>query len=224
MAWQDLQQEATGDLIEYMKWGNQPEYKDTADDAFIVFCFRYRDDVQKKCRIIARNWGYDTTVGDEIAEKTFARFRKYITFNPGECGKKDIDTCVKFYLYAIAGRILADHKKIDTEGPSPFTGQEQIIREFPDMEALKIQAERKAILKQQYDIIKNALDRLSPKHRIIYLTYKQYEAYLDEGYNLPRELLKALREELELSQASIRVYKKAAFDKVDEYLKIYGAK
>src|SRR5258708_15065640 len=180
MGWQEMANENAADLIEYIKWGNQPEYKDTADDAFIAFCFRFRDDVQTKCRIISRNWGYDTVVGDEIAAKTFDRFRKYPAFEASKCKTGNIDNCAKFYLYAIAGRLLADHKKIEEEGENPFTGEEEIVTEFPNIDELEISAERKTILKQKYEIIQKALDRLTPKHKIIYLTYKQYESLTNE--------------------------------------------
>jgi len=223
MAWKELEHEPTVDLIEYMKWGKDPQEKDTADDAFIVFCFRYREDVQRKIRIVAGNWGYDSTVADGIAEKTFERFRKYLSFKPDECGKKIIDTCVILYLLKIAGRLLADHRKAILH-PNPFLGDEEIIRDFPDLDAWPVSVERKAIMQKKYDIIKGALDRLSPKHKIIYLTYKQYEQQLSEGFNLPRTLQKSLQDELGLAQVSIRVYKKEAFDTVDQYLKLYGAK
>jgi len=68
------------------------------------------------------------------------------------------------------------------------------------------------------------LDRLSPKHRIIYLTYKHYEHITNDGYKLPRKLLKELRTELDLTQNSVRVYKNEAFNDVETYLKTYGSK
>ena len=66
MAWQELENELTEDLIEYIKWGDKPEHKDLAEDAFIVFCFRFRDDIQRKCITIAANRGYDDIVADEL--------------------------------------------------------------------------------------------------------------------------------------------------------------
>ncbi len=224
MAWQELEREVTADLIEYIKWRDQPAYKDTAEDAFIVFCFRFRDDLQVKCRIIARNRGYDNTVGDEIAEKTFARFLIYPKYDGEKCKSGDTDTCVRLYLYKFAGRILSDYIKAGKEDPNPFTGEEEIITEFPDVGTMSIPVERKAILKQKFEIVKNALDRLSDKHKTIYFTYKQYEDILNDGYYLPRSLSKKLQEELDLTQATIRKYKSEAFEKVEEYLKIYGAR
>ena len=41
---------------------------------------------------------------------------------------------------------------------------------------------------------------------------------------MPRKLLKDLRTELDLTQSSIRVYKKEANEAVEQYLKLYGTK
>ncbi len=40
---------------------------------------------------------------------------------------------------------------------------------------MSIGKERKAVLQERFEHIQNALGRLTPKHKIIYLTYKQYE-------------------------------------------------
>lgn len=95
---------------------------------------------------------------------------------------------------------------------------------FPYLDGMGLGKEKKAFLKARYDLLDAALSRLSPKHKIIYLTYKQYEAMTEEGYKLPRQLLKALRDELELTQSTIRVYKNEVFEEVEAYLRIYGSK
>ena len=226
MPWQDLETETTADLIEYMQWGNQPEYKQQAEDAFRVLCFRFSPKLQKTCRIVCRNWGYDESVGDEIAEKAFARFAKYPKYNHAKCKCGDIDKCLLIYLFGFAKNALSDYVTAakDVRGPNPFTGDEEIVTEFFDVESMPIPAERKAIIVKEYEIIKDALKRLSPKHKIIYLTYKAYDAELKAGFNFPASFLKRLQEHLGLSQASIRVYKKEALDKIAEYLNIYGKK
>lgn len=222
MSWQDYEQEPTKNLIEYIQWKDQQDYVEVAKDAFIAFCFRFREDIIKKCRIIARNWGYDNQIGDLIAQRTFDRFWKYPkSFNPSKC-KKDIEPCMKFYLFSIAQNQLADYKREeDGQDFNPYSGDEEIIRDFPDVNSSNSDDERKRIIKKKQEIIQKALDRLSPKHKIIYLTYKGYEA---NGFKMPRKLLKSLRDELELTQSSVQVYKKEAFDTVNQYIKIYGAK
>ena len=224
MAWLDFATETTEDLIEIIRWMDKPGDKETAEDAFRAFCFRLGPKLQKACRVICRNRGYDNSIADEIAEKTFGRFLKYPRYDHKKCKCGDTDKCVLLYLFKIAKRALSDYVSAQKKPPNPFTGDEEIVTEFWDIEAMDIPSERKAILLKEYEIIKAALERLSPKHKIIYLTYKEYETELKAGFNLPRTLLKRLQDELGIAQASIRVYKKEANDKIEEYLKLYGKK
>lgn len=224
MATQDLSKETTENLMEYIQWRNEPDYAEIAKEAFRVFTFRYQLDLQKKLITICKNWGYDEQVANEIAYSTFEKVWKYPTFKKEMTKQREFDKGVLFYLYRIASRLLADYKKFEHGEVNPFTGDEEIIREFPDIDKMELGIERKAILSERYKHIKKALARLSAKHKIIYLTYKQYERETKDGYKLPRTLLKNLRDELDLTQNSIRIYKNEAFNEVDNYLKIYDSK
>jgi hypothetical protein len=51
--------------------------------------------------------------------------------------QKDYHKAITFYLFGIAKRLLADYKRSETEEPNPFTGDEDIIREIPDIEMLR---------------------------------------------------------------------------------------
>lgn len=227
MTVEELKQETTEDLIEYIQWGNQPEHKELADNAFITFCLRYRDKVQRSCRLIAVKRGFDDNVGDEIAEYVFARFLKYNKYDPKICKLRDREKCVELYLYKYAQTGLSNY---ETAIKNPFKDA-KIVTEFPDVEEFidlaedEIQEEKKAELRRKDEIIQLALERLTPAHKIIYLTYIPYENKLKKGeHYLPRELLKKLQEKLGLSQSTIRVYKNQAYKKIEEYLEIYGAK
>lgn len=220
----DLNNETTEDLLAYIKCKDDSDYVELSEEAFKVFTFRYQLDLQKKLIPICTNWGYDKQVATEIAYETFARIWKYPNFDISKANQKDYCKAVTFYLYGIARRLLADYKKSQNEEPNPFSGDEEIIYDFPDIEMLEVGKERKAELKKLYELLDNALSRLTLKHKIIYLTYKQYESETKEGYNLPRNLTKKLRDELDLTQNSIRVYKKEAIDAVNTYLKIYASK
>lgn len=222
MDWKEFENETTEDLLEMIKWRNDSEEYATAENAFKAFFFRFRDDVTKKARVVARNWGYDKDVGDAIAENAFDRFwRKPFTFNASKCKTLDIDRCIRLYLYKIARNLLADHKRLEESGPGPYSGDEELVMEFPDLERMALTNEKLRDLKKLYELIKGAIDRLSPKHKVIYLTYHAYEK---EGLKLPRKLLQTLRDELDLTQSTIRVYKKEAFDTVEQYMKVYGSK
>lgn len=221
MTWEDLKDEKTPDLIEFIKYKVQPDYLELAQSAFAALTFRFRAEVIDKCRKIGRHWGFDAQTSDQLAERTFERFWKYpFSFEASECKKLQIDVCLRLYLFKIANNCFADYsRELDTDRVSPYDGTESVIVEFPSLDGLDLPDERMDDLRKTYDLIAAALATLSPKHKIIYLTYKAYEK---EGYKLPRTLLKKLREELELSQNSIRVYKNEAFQTIDKYLTQYG--
>lgn len=221
---QDLNNEATENLLEYIQWKDEPDYAEIAKEAFRVFTFRYQLELLKKLTPICKNWGYDKQVATELAYEAFNRIWKYPKFDLSKSNQKDYHKAITFYLFGIAKRLLADYKKSETEDPNPFTGDEDIIRDLPDIETLSDDKVRKAELKRMYELLNEALSRLTPKHKMIYLTYKHYESLTNEGYNLPRHLTKKLQDELDLTQNSIRVYKKQAIEAVNIHLKIYGSK
>lgn len=221
---QDLNNEPTENLLEFIKWKDDPDYTETAKEALRVFTYRYQLDLHKKLILICTNWGYDKQVASEIAYGTFEKVWKYPKFDFSKAKQKDYHKAIIFYLYGIAKRLLADYKKNQDKEPNPFTGDEEIICDFPDVEKMDGSLERKAILKERFEHIQKALNRLTPKHKIIYLTYKQYESETKDGFKLPRKLLKEMRTELDLTQSSIRVYKDEANKEVDTYIKTYGSK
>jgi RNA polymerase sigma factor (sigma-70 family) len=220
MSWKELENESTETLIEYIQWRNDPELAATAEDAFRAFCFRFQADVAKKCRIICRNLGYDNDTADDLAQRTFARFLKYPKFNFNKAPSKNYDTAVKFYLYGIAQTQLYNlyHEK---EQNNPYIGDEELVYELVPVENLNVKAEQRNELKARYDLMKKALERLGPKHTVIYLTYQRYQ---EKGFKMPRSLLEKLRTELQLTQATVQFYKKEAYDKIKEYLEIYASK
>lgn len=221
---QNLNNEATESLLEYIQWKDEPDYAGIAKEAFRVFTFRYQLELLQKLIPICKNWGYDKQVATEIAYEAFNRIWQYPKFDLTKSKQKDYHKAITFYLFGIAKRLLADYKKNETEEPNPFSGEEDLIRDFPDIEILEIGKERKAQLQKLYELLNEALSKLSPKHKIIYLTYKQYESITSDGYNLPRHLTKKLQDELDLTQNSIRVYKKQAIEAINTHIKIYGSK
>jgi hypothetical protein len=130
MTLEELALEPTENLIEYITWRNQPDYKALAENAFIAFCKRFGDRVQRTCRIIAEKRGLSDDAADKIAENIFARFLKYQKYNPQKCTLKDRDKCVELYLYRFAQRGLIDY---ETDLKNPFKDAE-IVTEFPDVE------------------------------------------------------------------------------------------
>lgn len=217
MDWKQFENESTEDLIQYIKWKNQPDYIEASKAAFVAFCFRYRADLIKKCEIICARWKYDIDVAVELANRTFNKF--WINPNYDDNKRKHAETFeegVRFYLYGIANNELINIHRENID-PNPYEGDEEIIWDFPDgLEIIK--PERKKELEEKREVVEMALSRLSPKHKPIYLTYLFHGK---EGKNLPKHLRVKLREELELSQGTVRYYNYEATTKINDYLKIW---
>ena len=215
MDWKDLQNEPTDSLV-----GHIQNRTDTlrAEAAFAALTFRFNKEITHICRKIGKKWSYDNDVADLIAEKSFERFWKYPNgFKPEKCKQLTIDRCLFFYLMRTAQHCFFDyHNKKAGINLSPYDGSEEVVVCFPNLEKLSLPEDKLESLQELYQKMEKALASLSPKHKTIYLTYKAYEK---EGFKLPRPLLKKLREELELTQNSIRVYKSEAFHSIDQLIK-----
>jgi hypothetical protein len=217
--WQRLENEPTISLINYLKGKSEIDDK-LHQNAFIAFYFRFQGQVLKKCEIICKIYGYGKETAVLIAQETFERFLKYPNYNHEKSKCSDIDKGVILYLFRISEHCLFNYYyKRNGINVSPYNGTEAIIYEYPNIGKRSSYNTIEAV--KYFQIIKEALDSLSPKHKIIYLTYKQFET---SGHTLPRELLSRLREKLELKQATVRSYKNEAYNKVTEYLKIHGIK
>lgn len=213
MTWDDLKDESTADLISYIQCKDEPAYNLLADSAFIAFAFRFREKVIDRCRYVGKNYGHNTAINDGIADRVFDRFYKYpFRFQVSNCKELPIEQCVLLYLYRIAQRCFFDyyHEQQPDEA-TPYDGTEEVVVELPDLDNLDLEEEQLELAREEREKVDKALRSLSEKHRIIYLTYMSYG---HEGFKLPRKLLAQLRKELELSQNSIRVYKKEAIEAV----------
>jgi DNA-directed RNA polymerase specialized sigma24 family protein len=211
MNWEELKDENTQDLVEYINSMIDPDYKELGEAAFIVLTFRYREDLIKKCVVLARKWKRDDDDAVELANRVFARFLKYPRYRHSECVSADVDKCFKRYLYKIA-----DREVIGLFNPklSNYDGTEAVIKSLIDPETDYEPEKLKALIEYEKRL-DQIFAQLTPKHKIIYLTYKYYEK---EGHNLPGTLLAELRETLGLSQSTLRIYKKEAIELVRKEL------
>ena len=212
MNWEELKDENTVDLVDYINSINDPSYKELGEAAFLTLTFRYREDLIKKCVVLARKWKRNDDDAIELANKIFARFLKYPRYRHGECKSGDVDKCFKRYLYRIA-----DREVIGLFNPkmSPYDGTETVITSLIDQQK-DYEPEKLKALVEYEKRLDEIFSKLTPKHKIIYLTYLSYEK---EGHNLPGSLLAELREVLGgLSQATLRIYKKEAIELVKKEL------
>nr|MBC7613696.1 sigma-70 family RNA polymerase sigma factor [Pseudopedobacter sp.] len=212
MNWEELKDENTVDLVDYINSMNDPEYVELGEAAFITLTFRYREDLIKKCIVLARKWKRDDDDAIELANRVFHRFLKYPRYRHSECKTGDVDKCFKRYLYKIA-----DREVIGLFNPkySPYDGTENVITSLIDSEK-EYEPEKLKVLIEYEKKLDQLFVKLSQKHKIIYLTYLCHEK---EGYNLPGALLAELREILGgLSQNTLRIYKKEAIEHVRKEL------
>lgn len=216
--WKTYEKASTKELLEVISLNDDPELDGDCTGAFHIIIERFRKDLLKKCEIICFKREFEKGFAVELANDTFKRYWKYPKFDFEKYSEDELDKKFLHYLYQIANNLIIDiYKKNNGIGISIYTGEEEIIREFPEIEEGKV--ETRKVLKEKIALIDKALMRLGPKHKIIYLTYQQYE---EKEHKLPRKLLKELREELKLSQDTIRYYKREANQLVQTILEVYG--
>lgn len=205
MEWQELQNETLEDLVEYLRLRGDEESDSWAQAAFINITFRYRADLLEKCTVMCEKSSLTETDAEEITNRVFERIYRYPKFQPSGCKVPDIEKCFRFYLYRIARNEFVDFL---TPDEAIFTGEEQIITSLydPDKEYPPEQLKQ---LKEAQKQLDDLFSRLSPKHKIIFLTYKYHER---EGKYLPKRLRMELKNLLNISQSTIRVYKKEVYE------------
>lgn len=213
MNWEDLKDESLEELVEFVKLRDDPESTEWAKSAFVIITYRFREDLLKKCTVMASKWGFTETTAEEVANRVFERFYKYPTFTLSKCTVKDIEKCFRFYLYKIASNELVDLAKPDE---SPYNGEEKVITSLLDLDPDRAyEPEKLRKLKDAEKQLDEVFSKLTQKHKIIYLTYLYHEK---EGKYLPKHLRDELKDVVQLSQSAIRVYKKEAFELVKSAL------
>lgn len=209
------------ELIEVMSW--KGDYPREAEMAFNAFCSRYEKALIQKAEIYCLKFGYNEVDALLVANCTFARVWKYPTFSIKKSKSKNIDNAILLWMIRIMyTQIILLGEKNTCAEPS----QEEDLSIISDVDEL-VQfcvgddLESKKDLKSKLEIIDRAMLGLSNKHKIIFLTYKAYE---ESGRNIPRSVSKKLQSQLELTQNSIRVYKKVANEHLLNYLEHNGSR
>lgn len=212
----DFEDMVGSELLEYISF--KDEFSNEAELAFHVFCDRYQRDMLEKAEIICSKFGYNETIALLAVECTFAKvWKKAHTFDINKCHSKNIDNAILFWMYKILSTQIYLFKNKNTCAEPTEEEDLSIIANVDELIETYVvgDAEKKKELREKLDIIEKAMSGLSEKHRIVYLTYKAYEA---PGRNLPRSISKKLKEQLNLTQNSIRVYKMEANQHIANYL------
>lgn len=202
--------EQTGDvLISIMADKSHSEME--IDAAFQMFCAKYELRLNRLVEVQCAKLGYSAEIAFKAVECTFARVRRYPTFDKMKTKIKNIDNAIIIWLNRIAytqvlkfknGKECAEvNADEDLAVINDATGFYEVVSQRQYM------SEEEKEKKIQW--LNAKLASMEEKHRIVLLTYLAYES---QGKKLPRALTLKLRTQLNLEQSSIRVYKKEAFD------------
>ncbi len=182
----------------------QSQLHPNRDNAFYALVERFKVDFLKICEVRCGRFGQTEEVAIELFENVFKAYAKKPNFNFSNTSTDDDDHAFLAYLSGIARNELTNiyrDQKRKREGKWS-DGNETIVTSIPPLC-------RNPTLKSR--IIHKIISDLPYSHRVIYCTYKSYES---TGCNLPRKLQKELREHLNITQDTVRYYKKEALDKI----------
>jgi hypothetical protein len=209
------------ELVEYMSL--KADFPGEAQGAFLEFCDRFGKSILQKAEIYSSKFGYGPGVALELANCTFDKVWKYPTFDIKKSKYRDPEKGIIIWMSRILYTQLVKYGKehacaapSEEEDLALISNLDELIdHNLPDGDL-----ESKKQLKSRLKIIEGAFAGLDEKHKIIYLTYKAYEI---PGKNIPRSISTKLKDTLELTASTIRVYKKEAGEHIEQYLtKING--
>lgn len=220
----DFENMVGSELLEYISF--KDEFPNEAELAFCVFCDRYQRDILQKSEIQCSKFEYSEAIAFLAAKCTFDKvWNKAHTFSMKKANTKDVDKAILLWMYKILYTQILLFKDRDTCAQPT---EEEDLSLIENLDALvNVYApeniEKQKELKENLSFLERVLQGLSQKHRIIYFTYLAYKPEKDK--NIPRSISNKLKEQLDLTQASIRVYRKDAADLVSNYInKVNGSK
>ncbi len=220
----DFENMVGSELLEYISF--KDEFPNEAELAFYVFCDRYQRDILQKSEIQCSKFEYNEAIAFLAAKCTFDKvWNKAQTFSMEKANTKNIDKAILLWMYKILYTQILLFKDRDTCAQPT---EEEDLSLIENLDALvNVYApeniEKQKELKENLSFLERVLQGLSQKHRIIYFTYLAYKPEKDK--NIPRSISNKLKEQLDLTQASIRVYRKDATDLVNNYInKVNGNK
>jgi len=203
------------DLIAYIGW--KDEYPEEAKCAFEEFIIRFDKDVKKMSEVSCLRWGYNEVIALVVVECSFRKVWMYPTYNHEKSKVSNVKKGIKLWLHRIVYTQLANYNnKGYCFEPDKDTDLSLIysIEELVNKSATS--DEKRRMLLKRLEVVEEALNQVTVKHKIIYLTYKLYVQ--DSNKKIPRQVSKKLQKELGLAAGSIRKYKQEANNKIKSYL------
>lgn len=218
----DFSQTPSLELMEYMEM--KVDFPLEAQGAFIEFCSRFDQEIIRKSEIYCSKFGYGPAVALEISQCAFAKVWKYPTFKMEKSSSKNPEKGIVLWMLRILYTQLVKYGEHQYCAEPTEEEDLSLITNIDELIAVKIldgDDFSKKKLKDALNVIEGAFAALTPKHKIIYLTYKAYEV---PGKYLPRTLTKKLQKTLELTHSTIKVYKKDANDHIKKYIETVNGK
>lgn len=200
--------EQTGDvLLDIMADKSRSEGEVNA--AFQMFCAKYEMRLNRLVEGQCAKLGYPAEIAFKAVECTFARIRRYPTFDKTKSNAKNTDNAIIIWLNKIA---YTQVLKFKNGRECAEVNEDEDLAVINDASGFyEVVAQRQYLSDEEKEEkiqwLNAKLARMEEKHRIVLLTYLAYES---QGKKLPRSLTLKLRTQLNLEQSSIRVYKKEA--------------
>ena len=185
--------------------------EDEKDAAFQMFCVKYEKRLNKLVEGLCQKFGYSSEFAFKAVDCRFARIRRYPSFSMKKSTSKNVDNAIILWLNKIAyTQVLKFKNSMECAE----------IRDDDDLSVVndatgfyEVVSKKQYMSEEEKDNkigwLNDKLASMEEKHRIVLLTYLAYESH---GKKLPRSLTLKLRTQLNLTQDSIRVYKKEALD------------
>ena len=181
------------------------------DAAFQTFCAKYEMRLNRLVEIQCAKLGYSAEIAFKAVECTFARVRRYPTFDKKKSKTKNIDNAIVLWLNKIAYTQVLKFK--NGNECAEVNTDEDLAVVIDATGFYDVVSKRQYMSEEEKDNkiqwLNAKLASMEEKHRIVLLTYLAYES---QGKKLPRSLTLKLRTQLNLEQNSIRVYKKEALE------------
>ena len=181
------------------------------DAAFQTFCAKYEMRLNRLVEIQCAKLGYSAEIAFKAVECTFARVKRYPTFDKKKSKTKNIDNAIVLWLNKIAYTQVLKFK--NGNECAEVNTDEDLAVVIDATGFYDVVSKRQYMSEEEKDNkiqwLNAKLASMEEKHRIVLLTYLAYES---QGKKLPRSLTLKLRTQLNLEQNSIRVYKKEALE------------
>lgn len=186
---------------------NKENDMDAAKKAFILFIGYFESKIRTFVEVYANKIGYDENVAFEAIQCAFNKVWNYPTFDMKKSSCKNEEKAIIIWLMSIAASQMHQYSRKGECAQIKTDEDLSVIETSDDFVSFHIE-DLSFEQKMEYVLALNKkLSVLDEKHRIIYLTYKAYQT---RGKKLPRKLLDKLRKRLDVSQVTIRVYKREA--------------